>query len=94
MGEGWVIQRLIGHVLFYRIFHSPAALRTPSVGASDLVAAAERQETETETERERERGIGASGAKEGPRKGTRLITCDICPAILAPYVSFPSYLRS
>lgn len=47
MGDVWVIQPLIGHVLFYQTFHTPS---TPSVGASDLGADGEVRERKNERE--------------------------------------------
>jgi len=63
MGEGWVIQRLIGHVLFYQT----STLTALSVGASDLDTGAEKQENEAEKEKERKM-LGPT-SKEELRKG-------------------------
>jgi hypothetical protein len=65
--NGRVIQRLIGHVLFYRALHSD---RAPRVGASDPVPARER-------ERERERKEeGGPGLRPRRRIENSRVTCD------------------
>jgi len=78
--RGRVIQRLIGHVLFYRALHSD---RAPRVGASDPMPEA-RRHGRGEREREREREVTKKERKEEGGPGLRprrriengRVTCD------------------